>query len=231
PFVSKVTGTNFAEEAMRRMLGVRRATKVDALDLDHVGVKVPMFSFSRLAGADPVLGVEMASTGEVGCIGEDIHEALLKGLIATGFLLPKRGVLLSLGPWEDKFWFADEARALSEQLGLHLYATEGTADMLRSIGLRVRPVGKDESDRQSIRCLMESGAVDLVINVPRAYDQMGRPDGYLIRRMAIDSSTPLLTDQKLARAVIEAMLQKSPDDLHVTALGETIPSRWSNGSA
>ena len=99
PFVSKVTGENFVAEAMRRMLGVSRArSRTDSLDLDYVGVKAPMFSFSRLVGADPMLGVEMVSTGEVGCFGGDLHEALLHALLATGFRFPRKGVLLSLGP-------------------------------------------------------------------------------------------------------------------------------------
>ena len=113
PFVSKVTGNNFVIEAMRRMLGVARAVENHSLDLDYVAVKAPMFSFSRLVGADPMLGVEMASTGEVGCFGDDLHEALLHALLATGFKVPRKGVLLSLGPLTDKYWFADEARVLS----------------------------------------------------------------------------------------------------------------------
>jgi hypothetical protein len=102
------------------MLGHSRKIVNNSLDLEYVGVKVPMFSFSRLHGADPMLGVEMASTGEVGCLGADLHEALLHGMLATGFRFPSRGVLLSLGPWEDKFWFADEARVIADELRLRL---------------------------------------------------------------------------------------------------------------
>lgn len=220
PFVSKVTGTNFAEDAMRRMLGESRDVNAHALDLDYVGVKVPMFSFSRLQGADPLLGVEMASTGEVGCIGSDLDEALLLGLIATGFEFPERGVLLSLGPLEDKYWFAEEARAMVERLGLKLYATEGTAEMLGSLGIPCTPVGKGECDQRALYQLFEDVSIDLVINVPREYDQLGRPDGYLIRRMAIDSGVPLFTDRQLARALICALLNKGPQCLSIRALDE-----------
>ena len=220
PFVSKVTGTNFAEEAMRRMLGFKSEVSVNALDLDYVGVKVPMFSFSRLNGADPLLGVEMASTGEVGCIGADLPEALLQGLMATGFRFPRRGVLLSLGPLEDKYWFAEEARAINEQLGLKLYATSGTGEMLDSLGIPCSVVGKGEDDEQELYSLFEDGSVDLVINVPREYDQQGRPDGYRIRRMAIDCNVPLFTDRQLARTLVEALLARTPESLGHKALGE-----------
>jgi len=103
--------------------------KNDSLGLDYVGVKVPMFSFSRLVGADPMLGVEMMAQGEVGCFGDDLHEAFLHGLLATGFRFPSRGILLSLGPVADKYWFADEARVIVEELKLAICATPGTAEM------------------------------------------------------------------------------------------------------
>jgi len=217
PFVSKVTGENFAAEATRRMLGHARKVENNSLELDFVGVKVPMFSFARLHGADPMLGVEMASTGEVGCLGRNLHEALLHGLLATGFRFPQRGVLLSLGPWEDKFWFTDEARAIADELGLPIYATEGTARMLQDVGVACTAVGKQESDELSASYLIDEGLVDLVINVPRAYDKLGRPDGYLIRRRAIDAGVPLITDRQLARALVEALRWLSSDSLEVVA--------------
>jgi len=217
PFVSKVTGQNFAAEAMRRMLGERRPVTNTSLDLDYVGVKAPMFSFSRLVGADPMLGVEMASTGEVGCLGEDLHEALLHALIATGFRFPKNGVLLSLGPVADKYWFADEARVIAEELGLPLYATEGTAETLSTEGIDCVAVGKTDREGDSAIALIENQTVDLVINVPREFDEMGRPDGYMIRRAAVDHDVPLITDLQLARAVVEALRVKRPDDLRVVA--------------
>ena len=209
PFVSKVTGHNFAVEAMRRMLGVRQALSNRSLDLDYVGVKVPMFSFSRLVGADPMLGVEMASTGEVGCLGSDLHEALLQGLLATGFSFPQRGVLLSLGHIADKYSFVDEARTIANELKLPIYATEGTADALEQVGIDCIRVEKTEGGERSAVTLILERAVDLVINVPREFDELGRPDGYLIRRRAIDAGVPLITDLQLARAVIEALRSKT----------------------
>ena len=218
PFVSKVTGQNFAGEAMRRMLGVRRQPIVNqGLDLDYVGVKTPMFSFSRLVGADPMLGVEMMSTGEVGCIGDDLHEALLHGLMAAGFAFPKKGVLLSLGPVEDKYSFVDEARVIAEELQLPIYATFGTAEMLKALDVNCTAVGKSADEDLSALKLIDNGSVDLVINVPREYDELGRPDGYEIRRRAVDAGVYLITDLQLARAVIEALRWKKPDTMGTVA--------------
>lgn len=224
PFVSKVMGQNFAAEATRRMLGVAGVTYNNGLDLDYVGVKVPMFSFARLVGVDPILGVEMASTGEVGCLGGDMHEALLHGLLATGIRMPTKGVLLSLGPVEDKYSFADEARVIADELRLAIYATRGTADMLQKLGVACREVEKQPGNGLSAMELIDAGEVDLVINVPREYDQLGRPDGYLIRRQAVDCGVPLITDLQLARAVVEAMRYRSPDSLNVVAWQELVPA-------
>jgi carbamoyl-phosphate synthase large subunit len=212
PFVSKVLGANFAEEAARRMLGARRTLSVESLDIEHVGVKVPMFSFARLRGVDPMLGVEMASTGEVGCIGNDVHEALLQALAAVGFRRPRRAVLVSLGRLEEKFAFAEEARAMVEELQLSLYATPGTASMLQELDIPCTPVDTPVSangeEGKAALDLITRGEVDMVINVPRAYDSLGRPDGYLIRRTAVDCGVPLITDLQLARALVEALRTK-----------------------
>jgi carbamoyl-phosphate synthase large subunit len=220
PFVSKVTGQNYVAEAMRRMLGVRKPIENRGLDLDYVAVKAPMFSFSRLVGADPMLGVEMASTGEVGCFGDDVHEALLHALLATGFRFPKKGVLLSLGPLQEKYWFADEARVITEHLGLPIYATPGTAEALRSLGIPCTSLGKGPADGAGAVHAIEEGKVDLVINIPREYDQEGRPDGYWIRRRAVDAGIPLLTDLQLARAVVEALRHKRAGQLSTLAYDE-----------
>ncbi len=205
PFVSKVLGVNFAGEAMRRMLGCRTSASANVLELNYVGVKVPMFSFGRLHGADPLLGVEMASTGEVGCLGSDLYEALLLGLISTGFRAPSRGVLLSLGPKAEKFAFADEVLVIRDELRLPIFATAGTALMLQEMQVACEVVGKSEADGDSAVLAIESGLVDLVINVPVTYDEEGRPDGFRIRRAAIDHGIPLITDPHLARTVIEAL--------------------------
>jgi carbamoyl-phosphate synthase large subunit len=204
PFVSKVTGNDFAREAMRRMLGRSERVENRALDLDHVGVKAPQFSFGRLAGADPYLGVEMASTGEVGCLGEDLHQALLKAMWSVGIKPPRRGVLLSLGTPHDKYRFQDEARLLAE-MKLPLFATSGTATMLRQDGVECEVLARStEEEGRSARDAMEKGLVDLVINIPRTFDETGRPDGYEIRRAAVDLGVALITDIDLARAFVQA---------------------------
>ena len=212
PFVSKATGTNYVAEAMRRMLGVRHPVENHSLELDFVAVKAPMFSFSRLVGADPMLGVEMSSTGEVGCFGDDQHEALLHALIATGFRFPSRGVLLSLGPLQDKYWFADEARVIAEELKLPIYATPGTAEALHGLGIPATCLEKQDGPDSGRRAIDE-GKIDLVINIPVEYDELGRPDGYMIRRGAVDAGIPLITDLQLARAVVEALRRKRMSDL------------------
>ncbi len=225
PFVSKVVGENFAAEAMRRMLGARREVTNTCLDLDYVGVKVPMFSYSRLVGFDPMLGVEMTSTGEVGCIGRDLDEALLKGMVAAGFAIPCRGVLLSLGPVADKYWFCDEARMIGEHLKLPLFATHGTAKILADEKIACTAVGKDSDDESSAIDLIDDGSVDLVINIPREYDQHGRPDGYLIRRRAVDQGVPLITDLQLARAVVEALCHMRSERLEVIAWNDYLDGK------
>ncbi len=217
PFVSKVTGNNFVAEAMRRMLGVRQPIENHSLDLDLVAVKSPKFSFDRLTGADPILGVEMASTGEVGCFGDDLHEALLHAMHATGFRFPTKGVLLSLGKVEDKFWFADEARVIAEDLKLPIFATEGTAQALDLVGIECTTVSKAADEEPSAIALIDDGQVDLVINIPRTFDDLGRPDGYMIRRRTVEAGIPLITDLQLARAVVEALRRRDKDSLEVHA--------------
>jgi len=219
PFVSKVTGTNYVVEAMRRMLGMRRPVGNHNLELDFVAVKAPMFSFSRLIGADPMLGVEMSSTGEVGCFGDDQHEALLHALVATGFRFPRRGVLLSLGPLQDKYWFADEARVIAEELKLPIYATPGTAEALHGLGIPAIRLEKHDGPNSGMRAIDE-GMVDLVINIPVEYDELGRPDGYMIRRGAVDAGIPLITDLQLARAVVEALRHHTMSDLKILSYDE-----------
>jgi carbamoyl-phosphate synthase large subunit len=219
PFVSKATGTNYVAEAMRRMLGVRAPIRNHSLELDFVAVKAPMFSFSRLVGADPMLGVEMASTGEVGCFGDDQHDALLHALIATGFRFPRRGVLLSLGPLQDKYWFADEAAVIARELGLPIYATPGTAEALHGLGIPATRLDKLEGPDSAMRAI-DDGRIDLVINVPVDYDELGRPDGYMIRRGAVDAGVPLITDLQLARAVVEALRHRKSSDLNRLAYDE-----------
>ncbi|CAI8022345.1 CAD protein [Geodia barretti] len=230
PFVSKVTGRNYAKAATRIMLGADPGMEHRPLyELEHVGVKVPQFSFSRLGGADPLLGVEMASTGEVGCLGDSFHEALLHGLLATGFQRPKKGVLLSLGPPRWKHRFVRTARTMAEELGLKIYATSGTCRVLRENGIDATEVARVHSEQRPLGSgfdlpspvsaldLIDRGDVDLVVNVPVAFDPEGRPDGYLVRRRAVDRGVPLITDPSLARHVVTALVNHGENTLRARA--------------
>jgi carbamoyl-phosphate synthase large subunit len=224
PFVSKVIGTDLAKEAVRCMLGQPGEPDQRTLELDHVAVKVSQFSFGRLAGADPFLGVEMTSTGEVACMGRDLDEALLKAMWSVGVRPPRRGVLLSLGKLPDKYRFRDEAHLLS-RLGLSLFATLGTSDMLRVEGLWHELVARSPEERgTTAREEMEGGKIDLVINIPRSFDAEGRPDGYDIRRAAVDLGIALITDIHLARLFVRAIVRSKLDDISVRHWGSHFPS-------
>jgi len=217
PFVSKALGVDFVREATLALLGAPSATpRRDPLDLDFVAVKVPQFSYRRIDGADPTLRVEMTSTGEVGCFGRSLEEALMKGMLSVGFRYPRRGVLLSLGPVHAKYRFAREARLLLER-GLRLYATGGTADVLAAEGIACVRVSKDDSTRDgpSALGLIRDKEVDFVINVAREYDSHGIPDGAQIRRLAVDLEVPLITDLMLARAVVHAIVAAPRESLAV----------------
>jgi carbamoyl-phosphate synthase large subunit len=158
----------------------------------------------------------------VGCLGRDLHEALEHALLATGTRFPRKGVLLSLGPLVDKYWFAEEARLIVQELELPIYATQGTAEVLAKEGVPCRAVGKTPDGDTSGLDVIAQGLVDLVINVTREYDQFGRPDGYWIRRQAIDLGVPLVTDLQLARAVVEASRWRKSVSLDVFALNEYV---------
>ena len=222
PFVSKVTGRDFAREALRCMLGHPGEVDRRPLEIDHVGVKVPQFSFGRLAGADPFLGVEMASTGEVACLGADLDEALLKAMGSVGIRAPRRGVLLSLGKLPDKYRFVEEARALA-RMGLALFATSGTAQMLREEGLDHEVVARSaEEPGRGARGVLEAGKVDLVINIPRTFDAEGRPDGYAIRRAAVDLGVALITDVHVARLFVRAVVRYGDERMPVRSWGSYV---------
>ncbi len=214
PFVSKASKQNFIRLATQIMLGHKPSgIENRTLDMDYVVVKAPQFSFSRLTGADPTLGVEMASTGEVACFGEDLHEALLKSLAATGFRRPQKGVLLSIGPDKEEFDLAAQRLA---KMGLRLYGTRGTAAHLRERGLEVEIVRKlSEGGSPSVLETLRNGDVDLVINIPRSYSEAESIDGYQIRRTAVDLGIPLFTNVQLARLLTTALTEKSEADLLV----------------
>jgi carbamoyl-phosphate synthase large subunit len=217
PFVSKAGKLNFIDVATRIMLGRPPAALENrTLDMDYVVVKAPQFSFSRLTGADPTLGVEMASTGEVACFGENLYEALLKSLQATGFKAPRpgQGVLLSLGGEEAKEGFL-KAAALLKERGHPMWATAGTAAFLSARGFEVGAVRKESEAGETLSVveLLRTGRIDLVVNIPQGYGDQESRDGYRIRRAAVDLGVPLLTNSQLARVVVKALVHTPPEAL------------------
>ncbi|KAI5362928.1 putative carbamoyl-phosphate synthetase large subunit-like, ATP-binding domain-containing protein [Septoria linicola] len=213
PFVSKVTGLDMIELATKAMAGLPlRAYPPVTMRPDYVAVKVPQFSFSRLAGADPVMGVEMASTGEVACFGRTKYEAYIKGLIATNFKLPKKNILLSIGSFKDKVEMLPSIETLYK-LGFKLFATAGTADYLEEHGISVQfleALGSDDQrEEYSLTHALANNLIDLYINLPSA-NKYRRPanymsKGYRTRRMAVDFQTPLVTNVKIAKLLIEGI--------------------------
>jgi carbamoyl-phosphate synthase large subunit len=219
PFVSKIYKQNLIDLAIRGMMGAPvKPPERDASSLDYVGVKAPQFSFTRLHGADPTLGVEMASTGEVGCLGDDFDEAFLKALISVGFRFPIRSVLLSTGPLQDKVAFIESARLLHE-IGTTFFATRGTAQFLASCDLPATlAYWPSEHASPNVLELLEKKAVDLVINIPKNYQETELSDDYHIRRRAVDFGIPLLTNIQVANRLAEALSKKNLDDLKIKAL-------------
>lgn len=227
PFVSKVTGKNFIELAIRAMLGEEISGDYNTLELDYVAVKSPQFSYGRIKGADPLTYVEMASTGEVACFGDTYHEALLKSMMAAGFRLPKKNVLLSLGKEENKVKLLPAVKKLSS-MGFKLYGTEHTADFLNAEGVPCTRVYKIKSGGEpNVLTLIDSGELDLIINLParglaRGGNGNGKTpsDGFVIRRKAVDLNIPLITNRQLAEAFILALSDTSLADLKAKAWDE-----------
>jgi carbamoyl-phosphate synthase large subunit len=219
PFVSKICKLNFIELATKAILGVP-ISKVERLghDLDYVGVKAPHFSFTRLQGADPTVGVEMASTGEVGCLGDDFEEAFLKALISVGFKFPIRTVLLSTGTLKDKVAFIEGAK-LFESLGIGFFATQGTAEFLSRYGIKSVVVHWPLENRSpNAGELIEQRKIDLVINIPKNYQETELTNDYYIRRKAVDFGIPLLTNIQLANRLAESLWRKQGVDLGIKEL-------------
>lgn len=206
PFISKATGYNFIEFAVKSILDHDIKGDYKTLDLDHIVVKAPQFSFSRLSGADPILGVEMSSTGEVACFGDEMEEAFLKSLLSTGFRLPKQNILLTLGELEDKIEFLDSAEKLDE-MGYRLYATENTYEMLRENGIRASLVHKiSEKKTPNILAMLEKKKFDLVINTQSLkHAHKEQRDGYIMRRKAIDYNIPLINNLKIAELFVNSL--------------------------
>ena len=218
PFVSKIVGKNFIHIATRVMAGKSVVREPDiSLNLDYVGVKAPQFSFMRLDGADPTLGVEMASTGEVGCLGEDFEEAFLKALLSVGYRLPVRSILLSTGPVENKAAFTKSARLLADA-GLTLYATRGTAEFLKASGIDSTALHWPlENDSPNVLEYLQNRKIDLVINIPKTFQEEELTNDYVIRRRAVDLGIPLITNIQFAQRFVEAIVQKTIDSLQIEA--------------
>lgn len=219
PFVSKICKVNFIDLATKAILGVPVGKAGwPWQDLDYVGVKAPHFSFTRLQGADPTLGVEMASTGEVGCLGDDFEEAFLKALLSVGFRFPLRSILLSTGTLKDKVAFIESAKLL-QGLGIGFYATQGTAEFLRRYGIESVTVHWPlEKESPNASELIEQRKVDLVINIPKNYQETELTNDYHIRRKAVDFGIPLLTNIQLANRLAESLSRKQTVDLEIKEL-------------
>ena len=205
PFVSKILKRNFIETATRIMLDApyERPDKSE-FDIDRIGVKASQFSFARLQNADPVLGVDMSSTGEVGCLGDDLHEAMLNAMIATGYRLPQKGILISSGGAKGKVALLEPVRELAAS-GYKIYGTAGTAKFFADNGVDVQPVAwPDEEADGNVMDMIANHQFDLIVNVPKNRTKRELTNGYRIRRGAIDHNIPLITNVRLAKAFIEA---------------------------
>ena len=222
PFVSKVLKLNFIDLATKIMLGapVEKPNK-NLFDLDYVGIKASQFSFNRLQKADPVLGVDMSSTGEVGCLGDDTSTALLKSMLSVGLRIPKKTILLSTGGAKQKAEMLDAAKML-KQHGYELYATVGTSKYLAENGIENTCVymPSDEGQHPQALDLLHEKKVDMVVNMPKDLTPRELTNGYKVRRAAIDLNVPLITNSRLASAFISAFCNVSLDDIDIKAWGE-----------
>lgn len=222
PFVSKVLKLNFIDLATKIMLGapVEKPSK-NLFDLDYVGIKASQFSFNRLQKADPVLGVDMSSTGEVGCLGDDTSTALLKSMLSVGLRIPKKTVLLSTGGAKQKAEMLDAAKML-KQHGYELYATVGTSKYLAENGIENTCVymPSDEGQHPQALDLLHEKKIDMVVNMPKDLTPRELTNGYKVRRAAIDLNVPLITNSRLASAFISAFCNVSLDDIDIKAWGE-----------
>lgn len=222
PFVSKIFKKNFIDLATRAMLG-EEIPPVDksSLDLDYVGVKAPQFSFSRLRGADPISHVEMASTGEVGCMGDDLYETFLKSIISTGFKFPRKNVLISISGDEKRFKLLDSVRKLQE-LNFTIYATKHTAEFYAQHGIMTNLLYKihEKDKRPNVYDYLVDQKLDLIISMPKSYGDIGKGYTYIIRRAAVDYSIPLINNVQNAKLFIEAISRKTLENLEIKAWDE-----------
>lgn len=221
PFVSKIMRVNFIELATRVIVG-RKVTPVknNLYDLDYVGVKAPQFSFTRLEGADPTVGVEMASTGEVACLGDDFDEAFLKALLCVGYRLPIKAVLMSSGQLASKVELLESARLLVKA-DIAIYATHGTAEFLRENNVECTELNWPlEKKSPGAIDVIREGKVDLVINLPKNFQEEELTNDYLIRRAAVDFNVPLITNRQIAQRFIEAITRIGVEDLQIKSWSE-----------
>jgi len=222
PFVSKVLKINLIELATKVMLGLNvTPPEKNLFDLDYVGIKASQFSFNRLQKADPVLGVDMASTGEVGCLGDDTDQALIKAMLSVGHRIPKKNILLSTGSAKQKAEMLDAAKMLQEN-GYKLYATGGTSKYLAENGVENTCVywPSDEGKQPQALELLHKKEIDMVVNIPKDLTVNELSNGYKIRRAAIDLNIPLITNSRLASAFIHAFCTMKPEDIDIKAWKE-----------
>ncbi len=221
PFVSKVLKVNFIDIATKIMLGLPAdIPHKSAFELDYVGIKAPQFSFSRLQKTDPVLGVEMSSTGEVGCIGDDFYEAILKSMISVGYAIPKKNILLSTGDSRSKTDMLSAAKALQDK-GFNLFATKGTADFLAANGIEAEVLHwPDSGMKPNTLDYIKEKKIDLVINIPKNLSESELSNDYTIRRSAIDFNIPLITNARLASAFIQAFCRLDRSDIKIKSWNE-----------
>ena len=223
PFVSKVLKRNFIETATRIMLNApyEKPDKSE-FDIDWIGIKASQFSFARLHNADPVLGVDMSSTGEVGCLGDDFDEALLNALIAVGFTIPKKTVMFSSGPAKSKVDLLEASKLLAKK-GYEIYATSGTAKFLNEHDVPAKEVyWPDESPEaeENVMKMISEHKFDLIVNIPKNQTKRELTNGYRIRRAAIDHNIPLITNSRLASAFINAFSTMNVDDIQIKSWQE-----------
>ncbi len=221
PFVSKVLKTNLIDLATKVMLGIP-AEKPDksSFELDYIGIKAPQFSFSRLKKADPVLGVDMASTGEVGCIGDNFYEAILKAMLSVGYKIPEKNILLSTGPMRSKVEMINGCRLLAEK-GYVLFATKGTHDFLKLNNIESTMLHwPDEDKKPNTLDYIRNKMIDLVINVPKDLSKTELSNDYSIRRNAVDYNIPLITNARLASAFITAFCKLKLADISIKSWDE-----------
>ncbi|MEW6005705.1 MAG: carbamoyl-phosphate synthase (glutamine-hydrolyzing) large subunit [Stygiobacter sp.] len=221
PFVSKTLKKNFIEVATKIIIGQKVQPINDiTFNLDYVGVKAPEFSFTRLEGADPTTGVEMASTGEVACLGEDFNEAFLKALQSVGYKFPVKSILISSGTIESKSELLEPMKQLLK-IGIKFYATQGTAKFMNANGIPTEMVDwpSQNSNSNAVE-LIKNKVVDLVINIPKNFQEEELTNDYLIRRAAVDFKIPLITNRQLAMRLAEALLTKDPLNLEIKSWNE-----------